>query len=99
VLVPPHLLASARAALPTAATGDEADLSDPVAVLTVRQAKGLEFDSVLVVEPAAMLAGSPRGTGDLYVALTRATARLGVLHTGDIPPALSGLRERTTVAP
>ena len=60
-------------------------------VLTVRQAKGLEFDSVLVVEPAAILAESPRGGNDLYVALTRATQRLGVLHAEPLPAALHRL--------
>ncbi|EFF93151.1 conserved hypothetical protein [Streptomyces sp. e14] len=45
--------------------------------------KGLEFDSVLVVEPARY------GTSDLYVALTRATQRLGVVHAGALPPALA----------
>lgn len=52
--------------------------------------KGLEFDAVLVVEPGAILAAS---AADLYVALTRATQRLGVLHEGALPPALSGLAE------
>ena len=50
-------------------------------VLTVPQAKGLEFDSVLVVEPELIQTESPRGHNDLYVALTRATQRLGVLRT------------------
>ena len=68
-------------------------LAAPVVVLTVAQAKGLEFDSVLVVDPAGILAESPRGASDLYVALTRATQRLGVVHTGDLPPMLKRLRE------
>ncbi len=51
-----------------------------VVVLTVAQAKGLEFDSVLVVDPERIVAESPRGHNDLYVALTRATQRLGVLR-------------------
>ena len=49
-------------------------------LLTVGQAKGLEFDSVLVVDPDGIVAESPRGRSDLYVALTRATQRLGVLR-------------------
>jgi len=69
----------------------EADLERQVSVLTVWQAKGLEFDSVLVVDPARILADSPRGANDLYVALTRATQRLGVLHTGDLPDCLGKL--------
>ena len=67
-------------------------------VLSVRQAKGLEFDTVLVVEPEEIVAGSPRGLGDLYVALTRATRRLGVVHTGVLPSVLGGLREREVVS-
>jgi DNA helicase IV len=69
------------------------DLANQVSVLTVWQAKGLEFDSVLVVDPARILADSPRGTNDLYVALTRATQRLGVIHPGDLPESLSLLAE------
>ena len=51
-----------------------------MSVLTVRQAKGLEFDAVIVVDPDGIVAESPRGRSDLYVALTRATQRLGVLR-------------------
>jgi hypothetical protein len=64
-------------------------------VLTVRQAKGLEFDSVLVVDPAGILTESPRGTNDLYVALTRSTRRLGVLPDGPLPAMLSALDATT----
>jgi DNA helicase IV len=70
-------------------------LDAPIAVLTVPEAKGLEFDGVLVVDPAAVLAGGPHGANDLYVALTRATARLGVVHPGDLPPVLGRLRPVT----
>jgi DNA helicase IV len=56
------------------------------------ETKGLEFDAVLVVEPERILAEGPRGAADLYVALTRATQRLGVLHRGPLPEVLSGLR-------
>jgi DNA helicase IV len=83
-------LASALPAA-TAAQGP-AVLDAPVAVLTVAQAKGLEFDAVVVVEPAGILGGSARGGNDLYVALTRATQRLGVVHTGPVPAALARLR-------
>ncbi len=67
------------------------DIDRPVVVLTVSQAKGLEFDSVLVADPAQILAESPRGYSDLYVALTRATQRLGVLHPGPVPDVLQRL--------
>ncbi|WP_235666522.1 RNA polymerase recycling motor ATPase HelR [Mycolicibacterium chitae] len=53
--------------------------------------KGLEFDAVLVVEPERILADGPRGAAELYVALTRATQRLGVLHRDPLPEALAGL--------
>jgi DNA helicase IV len=69
-------------------------LDATVAVMTVIEAKGLEFDGVVVVEPAAILAESANGGHDLYVALTRATQRLGVVHTGELPAALSRLRPR-----
>ncbi|GLY50945.1 DNA helicase [Lentzea sp. NBRC 102530] len=55
--------------------------------------KGLEYDSVLVVAPERILADGPRGAAELYVALTRATQRLGVLHHEPLPAALSGLAE------
>ncbi|MFE0025835.1 UvrD-helicase domain-containing protein [Amycolatopsis sp. NPDC059021] len=61
--------------------------------------KGLEFDAVLVVEPDRILAEGPRGAAELYVALTRATQRLGVLHTGALPEVLNGLaRQKKPVA-
>ena len=57
------------------------------------ETKGLEFDAVLVVDPDRILADGPRGAAELYVALTRATQRLGVLHRGPLPTALAGLAE------
>jgi DNA helicase IV len=60
------------------------------------ETKGLEFDAVLVVHPEQILADGPRGAAELYVALTRATQRLGVLHQGPLPRALAGL---TTIGP
>src|SRR6266700_3272695 len=47
--------------------------------------------SVLIVDPACIVADSPRGAADLYVALTRATQRLGVVHGGDLPSMLRRL--------
>src|SRR6185312_13228140 len=60
------------------------------------EAKGLEFDAVLVVEPERILADGPRGAAELYVALTRATQRLGVLHQDPLPHALTGLSRRNS---
>jgi DNA helicase IV len=59
--------------------------------VTASETKGLEFDAVLVVEPERIVAEGPNGAADLYVALTRATQRLGVLHRGPLPRALAGL--------
>ena len=56
-------------------------------MITPEQAKGLEFDSVVVVDPAGIEQASARGRADLYVALTRTTSRLGLV--GPLPPALS----------
>ncbi|MEV6910015.1 RNA polymerase recycling motor ATPase HelR [Amycolatopsis sp. NPDC051071] len=53
--------------------------------------KGLEYDSVLVVAPERILAEGPSGEAELYVALTRATQRLGVLCAGPLPRVLRGL--------
>ncbi|OFT99369.1 ATP-binding domain-containing protein [Brevibacterium sp. HMSC22B09] len=56
----------------------------PIALLQPHQAKGLEFDAVALVEPADFApAGDSTAVGDLYVALTRATARLGVFESRD----------------
>jgi DNA helicase IV len=73
-----------------APTGDDSDgLDSPVTVLTVTQAKGLEFDAVVLVDPAAIVAESPRGLNDLYVALTRTTRRLCIVHPSDLPEVLA----------
>lgn len=85
VIAPRERCAALAAALPGASAGPAPDLTSPVVLLDPRQAKGLEFDSVLVAEPAEF------GTSDLYVALTRATQRLGVLHTGPLPAGLADL--------
>ncbi|HEY2306896.1 MAG TPA: ATP-binding domain-containing protein [Streptosporangiaceae bacterium] len=73
---------------------DDPSLDRPVVVLSVKQVRGLEFDSVLVADPARIVADSASGLNDLYVAITRATQRLGVVHEGDLPGVLSRLRSR-----
>ncbi|MEU3342859.1 HelD family protein [Streptomyces sp. NPDC002144] len=82
VIAPRHLHRRLAARLDGVTAGAEPDLTRTVVLLDPRQSKGLEFDSVLVVEPGLY------GTSDLYVALTRATQRLGVLHTGRLPKGL-----------
>ncbi|MFI8960738.1 HelD family protein [Streptomyces sp. NPDC053493] len=80
VIAPEALHAELRAALPDASYGAEPDLTRRVVLLDPRQAKGLEFDTVLVVDPDGIRAGAPHGVNDLYVALTRATQRLGIVR-------------------
>jgi DNA helicase IV len=70
-----------------------ADLTGTVVLLTPTAAKGLEFDVVIIVEPASILAGV-LGHNDLYVAMTRATQELGVVHTEALPEALTQLKVR-----
>jgi DNA helicase IV len=60
-----------------------------VTIVPATLAKGLEYDSVLVVEPAAIVAAEPRGLRRLYVVLTRAVSRLIVLHHRPLPPQLA----------
>jgi DNA helicase IV len=92
VVVPPSLLEEVAGALGPrglpfgrAAAGA---LDSVVSVLTVSEAKGLEFDSVVVVEPAALVEEAERGLRALYVALTRTTRRLAVVHARPLPEAL-----------
>jgi superfamily I DNA/RNA helicase len=60
-------------------------------VMSAREAKGLEFDHVLLIEPSALLSEGLRGRRELYVALTRATKTLAVIFTGAIPAELRSL--------
>jgi DNA helicase IV len=76
-----------RAGLAHAVLDGEAD-SQPLTLVPVTLAKGLEFDQVIVVEPARIAAGEARGLHRLYVALTRAVSSLTVLHAEPLPPAL-----------
>ena len=60
-----------------------------ITVLTPRQAKGLEFDHVMVAEPSAIVAEARDGYRQLYVALTRSTQTLKVFHERELPPELT----------
>ena len=61
---------------------------DRLTLVPVTLAKGLEFDHVIVVEPARITATGRRGPNRLYVALTRAVSRLTVLHAEPLPAVL-----------
>jgi superfamily I DNA/RNA helicase len=65
-------------------------LSGAIDLLGLRSIKGLEFDAVVVVDPAAILAERPDGgAGGLYTALTRSTRALAIVHDHDLPGALA----------
>lgn len=66
--------------------GDAASGRD-VLVLTATEAKGLEFDAVVVANPGAVVRESDGVVGNLYVALTRTTQRLAVVSVGHDSPA------------
>jgi DNA helicase IV len=70
----------------------DADADPRVSVVPAAEAKGLEFDSVVLVEPAAIVAGEASraaGLRRLYVVLTRAVSRLAVLHDEPLPAELT----------
>jgi DNA helicase IV len=93
VIAPDALIPALAAAIPAAIPGDRPESLDSVAaLLTVSQAKGLEFDRVIVADPAGILTQSENGAHDLYVAITRATHHLTVIHDGDLPPSLRSLQ-------
>jgi len=63
--------------------------SPRLTVLPARLAKGLEYDHVVVVEPAD-IAAEPRGAHLLYVVLTRAVSRLDIVHRRPLPEPIAG---------
>ncbi len=62
-----------------------------ITVMSAREAKGLEFDHVLLIDPSAFIADGVRGRRELYVALTRATQTLTVVHSGELPRELGAI--------
>ncbi len=84
VIAPPDLVPALAALLPEAGVNRAGapDLDAPLTLMTPTQSKGLEFDAVVLVEPADVL---KRGAGDLYVAMTRPTRTLRVVHTRPLP--------------
>jgi DNA helicase IV len=98
LIVPDALVPAARKALAGkglsfAVLGDEDDVEAHVDVVPAGLAKGLEFDHVVLVEPAGIVAGEAderTGLRRLYVCLTRAVTSLAVLHSEDLPEVLRG---------
>ena len=82
----PRLAAALRAAgVDVASPEDDAR----VTVVPASLAKGLEYDHVVVVEPAEIVEAEPRGLHRLYVVLTRAVSRLAVLHSRPLPTPIT----------
>ncbi|MFC5954903.1 HelD family protein [Streptomyces pratens] len=77
--------ASWKETVATAVSGQES-----VSALTAEEVKGLEFDHVVVAEPAAVTSDDPAGPRRLYVALTRCTQSLTVVHQRPLPPWIGG---------
>jgi hypothetical protein len=59
-----------------------------IVVISPREAKGLEFDGVVVLEPSTMLNHEHGKVGDLYVAMTRATQRLRLIAGQPVPAGI-----------
>lgn len=76
------------AVIATDAFAPRLDVPGDAAVVPASVVKGLEYDHVIVVEPADIVAAEPRGLSRLYVALTRAVASLTVVHHKPLPRAL-----------
>jgi superfamily I DNA/RNA helicase len=89
VICPASHVDALRGVLPEVPAGAGV-LDVPIALLSVDQAKGLEFDAVVLVEPAAIIAEGTPATGRraLYVAMTRTTRRLHLVHAQGLPPEL-----------
>ncbi|MFB4296763.1 HelD family protein [Actinomadura sp. NTSP31] len=84
-----HAAALAEAGLDAALLGPESDGTARLLVIPATLAKGLEYDHVIVAEPAAIAAAEARGLARLYVVLTRAVTSLTVLHHDDLPAELA----------
>ena len=92
VIAPPSLIEAiaaglGAAGLPSGLVGDGA-LDAVVSVLAVDDAKGLEFDALIVVEPALLVEQACQGLRALYVALTRSIRRLAIVHLAPLPEVL-----------
>ena len=97
VIVPDALVEEVSAALTAAGIehgrATRTGLDDPVTVVPVSVVKGLELDGVVVVEPARIVADEIQGMRALYVALTRPTQRLTVVHAAELPAAMRSSAE------
>lgn len=56
-----------------------------ISIIDAHNAKGIEFDRVILLDPAQII---NNGIGDIYVAMTRATSHLTILHDGNLPAGI-----------
>jgi DNA helicase IV len=94
VVTPDSLMEPMEAALHAAGIehgrATRTGLEGAVTVVPISVVKGLELDGVIVVEPARIVAEESQGLRALYVALTRSTRRLTVVHAEPLPSAMTG---------
>ncbi|MBM7051238.1 AAA family ATPase [Rothia sp. ZJ1223] len=92
VIVAPERLAETTRAVAQAHRGktgtSKSALEHQILVLTPWDAKGLEFDVVVIVEPADIVKAANGSVGDLYVSMTRPTQRLHIVAAGEIPAGI-----------
>ncbi|MEV0583873.1 AAA family ATPase [Nonomuraea sp. NPDC050310] len=92
VITPDALVADTSAALadlPHTVLGPDSTEDHRLLIVPATLAKGLEYDHVIVVEPADIVSAEPRGLARLYVVLTRAVTTLTVLHAKPLPELLT----------
>ena len=93
VIVPRSLLEPLTQALTDANVAfggaTRSGLDKQVTIVPVQLVKGLEVDATVVVEPSRIVREERQGMRALYVALTRATKRVGILHAEPLPAVLS----------
>ncbi len=92
VICPPSIIDAVGDALDAAGVpfgrATRNGLEHTVTLVEVGFVKGLEVDAAVVVEPALIVGEQAQGDRALYVALTRATKRLAVIHEAELPPSL-----------
>ncbi|MFD1939159.1 HelD family protein [Nonomuraea mangrovi] len=92
VIVPDGMAGAVSASLdgvPHAVLGPDSTEEHRLLVIPATLAKGLEYDHVIVVEPADIVEAEPRGLARLYVVLTRAVTSLTILHAKPLPAQLA----------
>ena len=72
----------------TASRNVSGPLHPKIALMPVQLVKGLELDGTVVIEPSTILDEEPQGLRALYVALTRSTKRLAIIHDRELPAVL-----------